>query len=588
MMRRIRAAALAVVVALGTAGCVAIPTDSSPQPLKTFERRPAAQAPARPTATMDPEALVHGFLRATADPTAAHSAARAFLTPENAARWDDRGDTTVLGNISVVTESRTDNEATVRITGDNTASLKVNGQLLPATGRVETTMRLTRTPTGWRIDGPLPQGVHLDRAQFDSTFRLATLYFTDHEHRRLVGDPRWFFVGQLTASSVAARLLAGPSLDLVRATASAIPAKAELGDAGRRDQGGGVRIDLKNAGSPSDQDRELMAAQLVWTLSSADSPAPYVITLDGQPLLPKHADGIRLADVQKFSPTAADGNQDRLDVISDGQMSTVEGTALKPVGGGLNDGKQVVSANVSPDRSRVAAVRGPRPDRPAPGAPPADPDAAPPADDARSQLVSGPYGGAVATLATGATITRPSFGANGDLWAVVDGKPTRWGPDARPTVADIEALDAVARGPIIEMQVSPDGVRAALIVAGQVLFAIIETAEDGRLVLAHPRFAAFNIGNRAVALDWSSPTTLVVARDAAETPVTQVPLSGLPAAGMVTGNLAPPVRAVAANLSATYVADTRGVLKLAPSTERGQTWEDVPAGKGPDMVPVVP
>ncbi|MFT4199619.1 LpqB family beta-propeller domain-containing protein, partial [Gordonia sp. (in: high G+C Gram-positive bacteria)] len=238
-----------------------------------------------------------------------------------------------------------------------------------------------------------------------------------------------------------------------------------------------------------------------------------------------------------------------------------------------------------------AAVRGPRVDRPITPPGEAQPaDELPPPGPANTQIVAGPYGGAMAVLGTGATITRPSFAANNDVWAVVDGKPTRWaGGENRPVVVGTEALEAVAKGSIQELQVSPDGVRVALIVAGQVLFAVIETADDGRVVLAHPRFAAFNIGNRAVALDWASPTTVVVARDAAETPVTQVPVSGLPAAGQVTGNLAPPVRAVAANLSATYVADSRGVLKLSSSArDRGQTWVDVPAAKGPDMIPVMP
>jgi hypothetical protein len=147
----------------------------------------------------------------------------------------------------------------------------------------------------------------------------------------------------------------------------------------------------------------------------------------------------------------------------------------------------------------------------------------------------------------------------------------------------------VAQGPISDLQVSPDGVRVALIVGGQVLFAVIVERDDGQVELAHPRFAAYNIGNRAVALDWASPTTLVIARDVTETPVTQVPVSGLSAAGLVSGNLAPPVHAVAANLSSTYVGDSRGVLTLSTSTStRDQTWVDVPAARGADMIPVLP
>ncbi|WP_040522453.1 LpqB family beta-propeller domain-containing protein [Gordonia araii] len=598
---RRRAAMMAVlaVVAVMATGCVAIPTDSSPQPLKSFERQPAAQPLPKPDSATDPESLVHGFLQATADPTAAHSAARAYLTQANGARWDDRGDTAVLSNINVLVDSRTDDEATVRVIGDNTASLKVNGQLLPATGRVEARLRLAHTPTGWRIDGPLPAGVLLDRAQFESTYRLVTLYFTDRDHQRLVGDPRWFYVGQTGPSSVMARLLAGPSLDLVRATASSIPLKTELGEVAPRDEGG-VRVDLKGTTSPSEAERTLIAAQTVWTLSSADAPAPYAITWNGAPLLPQHPDGIRVSDVQRFSPTGVSGEEDRLDVISRGELFNVADGQLKPVAGNLNDGKQVESASLSSDRARIAAVRTARPAQPAqqasppaPGAP-STPTSAPPGPSgpARATLVTGLYGGAVQPLSAGTSITRPSFGMKNDVWAVVDGKPTRWTAAEgamRTSVADTAALTELAHGPISELQVSPDGVRVAVIVAGQVLFAVIEERPDGQLALAHPRFAAYNIGNRAVALDWASQTTLVVARDATEAPVTQVPLSGLPAAGLVSGNLAPPVHAVAANLSSTYVADTRGVLVLSSSTgNRDQTWVDVPAAKGAGLIPVLP
>lgn len=575
---------LLAAVAVVASGCVAIPTDSSPQPLKTFERRPDTKPLPKPNATMDPEALVYAFLKATADPTAAHTSARAFLTPENAARWDDRGDSAVVSNVNVLLDSRTDTTATVRVVGDNTASLKVNGQLLPATGRVESTIKLARSNVGWRIDGPLPPGVLIDRTQFEATYRLVTLYFTDQSQSRLIGDPRWFYIGQTGPGSVVARLLAGPSLDLARSTASAIPTGTQLGTVAVR-EGGGVRIDLRRAGSPAPEVRSLIAAQLVWTLNSVDAPAPYAITLDGEPLLPDRPDGIAVADVQRHSPTASSSSVDALDVISNGRYHNVVDGRLVPIAGNLNDGDQVRSASVSSDRTRIAAVRGPRPTAGAPAQP------APPGG-ARPQLVTGLYGGAVQPLATGASITRPSFGAGNDVWAVLDGRPTRWSMGEgglHTSVVDTAALAAVAQGPISDLQVSPDGVRVALIVGGQVLFAVIVDRDDGQVELAYPRFAAYNIGNRAVALDWASPTTLVIARDVTETPVTQVPVSGLSAAGLVSGNLAPPVHAVAANLSSTYVGDSRGVLTLSTSTStRDQTWVDVPAARGADMIPVLP
>lgn len=121
----------------------------------------------------------------------------------------------------------------------------------------------------------------IDRTQFEATYRLVTLFFADRSRARLIGDPRWFYIGQTGTASVVARLLAGPSLDLVGATTSAIPAQTEVGEVARR-EAGGVRIDLRRAGTPNAADRALMAAQLVWTLNSVDAPAPYEITLDGR------------------------------------------------------------------------------------------------------------------------------------------------------------------------------------------------------------------------------------------------------------------------------------------------------------------
>ena len=53
----------------------------------------------------------------------------------------------------------------------------------------------------------------------------------------------------------------------------------------------------------------------------------------------------------------------RLDVISNGRYHNVVDGRLVPIAGNLNDGDQVRSASVSSDRTRIAAVRGPRPHR---------------------------------------------------------------------------------------------------------------------------------------------------------------------------------------------------------------------------------
>ena len=50
-----------------------------------------------------------------------------------------------------------------------------------------------------------------------------------------------------------------------------------------------------------------------------------------------------------------------------------------------------------------------------------------------------------------------------------------------------------------------------------------------------------------------------------------------------------PVAAVAANPSAVYVADARGVLQLlSTSATNGQTWSELRAFMAPGAVPVLP
>jgi hypothetical protein len=49
-----------------------------------------------------------------------------------------------------------------------------------------------------------------------------------------------------------------------------------------------------------------------------------------------------------------------------------------------------------------------------------------------------------------------------------------------------------------------------------------------------------------------------------------------------------PVAAVAANPSAVYVADARGILQLSTSGSDGQAWSDLRGFMVPGAVPVLP
>ncbi|MFW0784093.1 MtrAB system accessory lipoprotein LpqB [Gordonia sp. CPCC 206044] len=576
--RRWPVCAVLLVVALLAAACGSIPDSSSPQPITSFARQAPTNAVPVPQPDMDPESLVRAFLKATADPDAGHGAARRFLTSASSEQWDDRGDMLVVDEINVFVDQRSEDAVRLRLIGDNVGTLKSDGQLLPATGRVETTLSLVRVGDEWRIDGPLPNGTMIDRSQFDAAYRAVTLYFTDRNRQRLVPDPRWLYSGQATEPTILLNhMIGGPASDLDGSVDSGFPNGAALHGPVSPLAGGGVRIELTGIGSVSVRDRTTIAAQIIWTLDAADIGGPYVINADGAPLIEERSSGWQTADVKSFDPNAAPTTDVGLNVIKDGALLKVTDSGTVPVEGPLGSGRDVRSAAISADGSRAAAVLARR------GAGP------------RFDLTIGPYGSIAGSVMSGVSITRPSFGADADsVWAVVDGKPVQWAHDEaagadRLTTVDASSIGTVAGGPISELQVSPDGVRVALIVGGQVVLAVVTTNAEGGVALSSPRVAAYNIGNRALSLDWASPTTLMVARDAVESPVVQLSINGTPAVGLLSGNLSPPVRAVVANQSTVYVGDTRGVLRLGSNNgQPDQYWTEVEPAMTPGTIPILP
>ncbi|MDL9945003.1 MtrAB system accessory lipoprotein LpqB [Gordonia sp. ABSL11-1] len=573
------ATTVVLVVLVGVlAACGSIPNSSSPQPITAFARQGPTNAVPVPQRDMDPESLVRAFLKATADPDGGHRAARNFLTTSASEQWDDRGDMLVVDEINVFVDQRSEDAVRLRLIGDNVGTLRSDGQLLPATGRVETSLALTRVGDEWRIDGPLPNGTMIDRNQFDAAYRAVTLYFTDRNLQRLVADPRWLYAGTDTEPTVLInRLIAGQATDLDGSVDSGFPNGAALRGPVTQLSGGGVRIDLTGIGSSSVRDRTALAAQIIWTLDGADIGGPYVINADGGPLIPERASGWQTADVKSFDPTAAPTTDVGLNIIRSGSLLKVTDTGTVPVSGALGSSKSVRSSSISADGRRTAAViaRG--------------------GTDPRRDLAIGAYGAEPGPVVTGTTITRPSFGSDADsVWAVVDGKPVQWvreetGASDRLTTVDAASIATVARGAITELQVSPDGVRAALVVGGQVVFAVVSTNAEGAVSLTSPRIAAYNIGNRAVSLDWASPTTLMIARDAPESPVVQLSINGTPAVGLLSGNLSPPVRAIVANQSTVYVGDSRGVLRLGSANgQPDQYWTEVESAMSPGAIPVLP
>ena len=147
------------------AGCAGVPSSSAPQAIGTVDR-PAPPSLPKPTPNMDPDVLLREFIKATADPSNRHLAARQFLTESASNAWDDAGSALLIDRV-VFVETRGPDKVSVSMRADILGSLSDIGVFetgegaLPDPGPID----LVKTSGGWRID-KLPNGFSLTGNSF--------------------------------------------------------------------------------------------------------------------------------------------------------------------------------------------------------------------------------------------------------------------------------------------------------------------------------------------------------------------------------------------------------------------------------------
>ncbi|BBX51013.1 MtrAB system accessory lipoprotein LpqB [Mycolicibacterium poriferae] len=573
-MTRIVVACLAVLTVV-LAGCAGVPSSSSPQAIGTVGR-PAPPSLPKPTPGMDPDILLREFLKATADPANRHLAARQFLTESASSGWDDAGSALLIDNV-VFVETREPEKVSVTMRADILGSLSDMGVFetgegaLPDPGPIE----LIKTSDGWRID-TLPNGVFLDWQQFQETYKRNTLYFVDPTGKTVVPDPRYVAVSEpdQLATELVSKLIAGPRPEMAKTVRNLLDEPLKLsGPVTRADGGktgvgrgyGGARIDLENLSTTDPHSRQLLAAQIIWTLSRAGINGPYVINADGAALDDRFADGWTTADVAATDPGAADGAAAGLHALVGGSLVSLDEFSAPRVPGAFGQTPGQVAAALSRSGQEVASVVVQRP-----GAP-----------DMASSLWVGPLGGSAAQVMDGRTLSRPSWSLDESIWVVVDGlNVVRAVQDAsgQPARIPVDSTAVTARfpGAITELQLSRDGTRAAMVIDGRVILAGVEQTEGGGYALTFPRRLGYGLGNTAVSLGWRTGDDIVVSRTDPQHPVSYVNLDGVNS-DAPSRNLLMPVTTVAANPSTVYVSDGRGVLQLSgASAEDGDpSWVEV-------------
>jgi len=578
-VKRVLAAVWLLVFAL--AGCAGVPSSSAPQAIGTVDR-PAPPSLPKPIPGMDPDVLLREFLKATADPANRHLAARQFLTESASRGWDDAGSALLIDNV-VFVETRQPERVTVTMRADILGSLSDMGVFetgegaLPDPGPIE----LVKTTGGWRIDR-LPNGVFLDWQQFQATYKRNTLYFADPTGKTVVPDPRYVAVSEpdQLATELVTKLIAGPRPEMAKSVRNLLGAPLKLrGPVTRADGGktgvgrgyGGARIDLENLSTTDPHSRQLLAAQIIWTLSRAGINGPYVINADGAALDDRFADGWNTSDVAATDPGAADG------VAAGGSLVSLDGQRAPRVAGAFGQTPNQTAAAVSRTGQEVASIVTLRP-----GAP-----------DMASSLWVGPLGGNASQAMEARSLSRPSWSLDDAIWVVVDGNNVvRVIQDAsgQPARIPVDSTMVSTRFPgvIAELQLSRDGTRAAMVIEGQVILAGVEQTPGGGYALTYPRRLGFGLRNTAVSLSWRTGDDIVVSRTDPQHPVSYVNLDGVNSDGP-SRNLLMPVTTVAANPSTVYVADARGVLQLTGSAAEGDpAWAEVRPLIVAGALPVLP
>ncbi len=520
-MRRCPAVLVALAVCL-LAACSTVPTSSAPVQITEAPARPAAEVgiePVGPAPDASPEEIVRGFVDAAASTVRRHPVARDHLAPDAAATWSDESGITLVGpDYATVTTDA----GTVRMTGDLVGGIDTRGVFTASTGE-PFTYEFTLTEVGgqWRVANP-PDGLVMLVPDFERLFDDLAAYFFDPTGQRVVPDPRYLLAGEAQPTTLVQRLVDGPSPALGAGVDNALEG-VTLTRAVTLD-GATATVDLAGLGDLEPSRLSQLCAQLVWTLDQLDGVSSVEVTSDGDPV-----EGVpsvqRTDDWAAASPESVPADADG-HLVDAGRLVTVDGQpAPGPAGQGAYG---LVSAAVSAD-PRTSALTDMAGVSVAGGT---------------VSLVSGRYGGDLATVLTAGRLSAPTVAATRPEFWVVRDETTVVRVPAGGSPQPVNAPTLPGQGRATALQLSPDGVRAALVVGdgngSALLVGTVVRSDDGPVALRDLREIAPSLGAVTDVAWRTAGSLMVLAADGGEDGVvpyvvgvdgwglTDVPTSGLP------------------------------------------------------------
>jgi hypothetical protein len=486
---------------LALTACSTVPSSSSTVPINQATPRPddtVTIEPLSPEKGATPEQIVRGFIDAAASSVRGHPVAREHLTPDAAAAWSDEAGITVLSTTDFATVTtdagRVAVSANVVGTVDQQGSFNIGDD--ESTYRREFTVQQVKGE--WRIADP-PDGLLLLQPDFERLYDQLNAYFIEPTGKRVVPDPRYLITGEAQPTVLVQRLLDGPSTQLsagVRNPLDGVQLRRAV-----RVQNATATVDL--TGVPTEPDTELseICAQLVWTLDQVSIRTVEVL-VDGEPIdvagVPRQQ---TIEDWQGFDPEA-------LPVDSIGHY--IDGGAVRTVTKG--DPAPGPAGNGSLKLQSAAVVADPRTNELSfmvgiTGSP------------GRQRLLAGPYGGRLDWVLDGARLTSPTVAATrSEAWVVRDGSEIIRVPSGGAAQA-VNPTTLPGLGEAKAMELSPDGVRAALVVDGpdgpSLYLGTVVRGDDGSVSLRDLRAIAPSLSQVSDVAWRYSDTLMVLAGDAA-------------------------------------------------------------------------
>ena len=477
-MSRPRATRLAVLLALllAVSGCSTVPSSSPIIQITQAPMRPAETIGIEPT---PPEAgatqveIVRGFIDAAASTRRGHPVAREYLAKGPAGTWSDEAGMTVISPdyATVTTEA-----GSVAMTANLVGTVDQRGVFTLGVGDVLTReFTLEQVDGEWRITDP-PDGLIILEPDFERLYDERAAYFLDPTRQRVVPDPRYLITGEAQPTALVQRLLEGPSSALAAGVQNPLSG-VQLRSAVALD-GQTATVDLTALTADPAPVLSEICAQLVWTLTQAPVRIRTVeVLVDGEPV---HVDGVpaeqTAEDWAAFDPDAvpvdAVGHY-----LSGGSLRTV--TAGDPTPGPAGAGAYgLTSAAVSADprTGELTFLAGVR------------------ADASGATLLAGNYAGDLAPVLDGGTLSGPTVASTRqEAWVIRDGTSVvRIPAGGSPQAVTTPTLPGLGRAEVLRL--SPDGVRAALVVDGPggltLYVSTVVRAEDGSVSLRDLREVA--------------------------------------------------------------------------------------------------